>query len=81
MTHSEQVKAVMRTASEVGGTVREDYSGRHMYGSMCYGVVCDNVNECIEMAATHGLRGARIDSMGMRSIIYWPDIEGQYADD
>lgn len=56
-------------------TVREDYSGRAMYGKKCWGIVADDLVECIERAAERGLSGARYDSMGNRVIVYWPNPE------
>lgn len=69
----EKVRAV---AEEIGGTVREDYSGRGMYGATCYGIVTDDATNCLEIAGEHGLKGARTDGMGLKTIVYWPSIEG-----
>ena len=70
------IDAVNETADEIGGDVRADYSGRGMYGKECYGIVCSDPTRCIEVAATKGLKGARVDSMGTRTIVYWPRISG-----
>lgn len=77
MTHDEQVQAVVEAANEVGGTVRDSYSGRGMGDRTCYGIVCYSDEECIEAAARNGLRGARVDCMGTRRIVYWPSIVGK----
>ena len=61
-------------ACQFGGTVREGYSGRGMYGEQCWGIVHDNAYEVIEVAALHGLTGAQVDSMGLSSIVYWPRL-------
>lgn len=74
MTREEKIDAVYDTAMKCGGDVRTDYSGRGMMGETCYGIVCDDSTECTEMAAENGLRGARVDSMGKRSIVYWESI-------
>jgi len=62
-------------AREIGGKVREDYSGRGMYGKTCLGIVCDDDTECIELAAQYGFRRAQTDSMGKQMIVYWPHIK------
>lgn len=76
MTNQEKVR---RVAEEVGGKVREKYSGRFMYGKTCMGIVCGYPIEAIEVAGELGLRGARQDSMGLSYIVYWPtvSIEGE----
>lgn len=53
-------------------SLREDYSGRGMYGKTCLGIVCENPIHIIEEAAQRGLLGAKMDSMGRDSIVYWP---------
>jgi hypothetical protein len=77
MTQEEMVEAVEETASQVGGDVRSDYSGRGMYGETCYGIVCDNVEECIEQGTLRGLRNANSDSMGRSYIVYWKMVKGE----
>ena len=49
-----------------------DYSGRGMFGAVCVGITSDNVGQTIEDAASHGIFGAKWDSLGMSSIVYWP---------
>ena len=68
------VNKLKAVAEEVGGKLR-DYSGRWMYGRSCYGITCDSPNECIAAAGAHGIRGAQTDSMGLKSIVYWPNLE------
>jgi hypothetical protein len=77
MTREKQIKAIEETADTVGGHVRNDYSGRGMYGETCYGIVCDNEEECIEVGALKGLRGANTDSMGKSRIVYWKSCKGE----
>lgn len=72
-----KIEAVHDVADEIGGKVRTDYSGRGMYGKTCYGITCDNEDECIEAAGAKGLRGARTDNMGRGTIVYWPSIKGK----
>ena len=59
------------------GDLRTDYSGRGMYGKLCYGVVTSRPIAVIEEAASQGLRGAQMDSMGLETIVYWPRVEGE----
>lgn|SRR5262245_55842800 len=67
--------------------LREDYSGRAMYGATCFGVVCE-LNEMLQFvvalsrntpdhdemdAVVYDLvRSTRSDGMGLSSIWYWP---------
>lgn len=61
-------------ATVVGGTISDNYSGRGMFGKKCCGIICDNMNECIEEASSRGIKGARTDNMGKGYIVYWPEI-------
>jgi len=77
MDRDEAIEVIEEVANFVGGDVRTGYSGRGMFGNTCYGIVCDNVMTCIEEAAARGLRGAKTDSMGRQSIVYWPKVKGE----
>ena len=55
--------------------VREGYSGRGMHGDQCWGIVTSDIASVIETAGGHGLFGAKTDSMGLKSIVYWPRIK------
>lgn len=59
-------------AEDVDGKLRYEYSGRGMYGKTCVGIVCDNANNCLEVAGSYGIRGGLVDSMGLNQIVYWP---------
>jgi len=74
MTMEEMIEAVGAVSVAVGGEVREDYSGRGMFGVTCFGVVCPNAERAIEEAAERGIKGALVDSMGRDEIVYWPSI-------
>lgn len=74
METKQKIQIIHKTAGAIGGTVREDYSGRGMYGATCYGIDCDDAQEAIEEAAERGLKGASIDSMGKGFIVYWPTV-------
>lgn len=69
------LEAICEVADEIGGSVRTDYSGRGMYGKKCVGIDCRNATECIELAASKGIKGARQDNMGLDMIVYWPHIQ------
>jgi len=56
-------------AEELGGTLRERYSG-----ATCLGVVCKSPNEAIAMAAKRGIKGASTDNMGLSYIVYWRSL-------
>jgi hypothetical protein len=71
MTNLQKLQA---TAKEVNGELRFDYSGHGMFGRTCYGIVCEDIFQCVEIAASNGLRGAKYDDMGRQFIVYWPHI-------
>lgn len=71
---------VRHIALEVGGELRTDYSGRGMYGATCYGIVTNDATFCIETAAEHGVKGASVDSMGTKVIVYWQSIHDERSD-
>jgi|SRR6478752_2189543 len=80
-------------AIENCGETPTDYSGRGMYGKRCLGVVCDNpmatllsildsfasgANELSEVQELiQELGRPQTDSMGLSSILYFPDVKWQ----
>lgn len=74
MNFEEQIEALNEVADIVGGEIRDDYSGRGMYGQRCYGIECEEPLVCIEQAAMQGISGANYDQMGLQYIVYWPRI-------
>jgi len=78
--NADKIETLRNVADEVGGKLRE-YSGRGMYGAYCAGISCPNYIDCIEVAAEHGITGARYDQLGLKYIVYWPNInyEGEKA--
>lgn len=70
-------------------SLRDDYSGRCMYGKTCIGLDIDDMSTeqvCMELAiflvkedeeelAERLSQGIRTDSMGLGSIVYWPYIK------
>lgn len=77
MSREDKIEAIRNAAEAVDGKVRPSYSGRGMFGRTCYGVSCQDASACIEETAALGVRGARQDSLGLRSIVYWPSVEGE----
>lgn len=77
MNLEEQIEALNEVADIIGGEIRDDYSGRGMYGRHCYGIDCDDPVSCIEQAATQGITGANYDQMGLQYIVYWPRIRNE----
>jgi hypothetical protein len=51
MNLEEQIEALNRK-------IRDDYSGRGMFGRNCYGIECNDPIPCIEQAAMQGISGA-----------------------
>lgn len=76
MSNDEAVEIIEEVAIEIDGEIRNNYSGRFMYGETCYGIVCAEPTSCIEEAASRGLRGAKTDNMGREFIVYWPSVHG-----
>ena len=74
MNLEEQIETLHEMADQVGGEIRDDYSGRGMYGRTCYGIECFDPIGCIEQAALNGIEGANYDQMGLDYIVYWPRI-------
>lgn len=62
-------------ADESNGEVYSNYSGRGMFGKKCWGVYGDDPCAIIEEAAIRGFTGANMDSLGLQTIVYWPDVE------
>jgi hypothetical protein len=62
-------------AEDCDGSIYHDYSGRAMYGKECIGITTSKPFKAIELAAQYGITGAKMDSMGLDSIVYWPNIK------
>ena len=73
---------------QLGGDVdiRDDYSGRYMYGATCLAVVGDNyvLDVFMDAAWYYGidvsLRNMSEDSMGLSSVFYWPHVRVEKED-
>ncbi len=62
--------------------IKEDYSGRGMYGDTCFGIVCDITDFAIFCASVGSfmddwdwLGRVRTDNMGLSTIWYWPGVK------
>jgi hypothetical protein len=72
MSLEEQVNKIKEVAEEGYRRFYQDYSGRGMFGRTCVGIVCPDPHKVI---AEVGIKGAKTDSMGLDSIVYWPNIK------
>lgn len=63
---------IIEASQEDGRRLYTDYSGRGMFGQTCLGIVCDDPSDTIADAGVHG---ARQDSLGRSTIVYWPHIK------
>ena len=74
----ETITNPLETLTEVAQTLElnlSSYSGRGMYGKVCASINGKNPYAIIEEAASRGIRGARVDSLGLGSVVYWPTLE------
>lgn len=89
MKDQESTQILSDIIEDAGFDLRTDYSGRGMFGAECIGFTFEgeSMNATADlMAATQGdldrvqeladaLRGAKLDSMGRGSIMYFPSYE------
>ena len=83
MEMSAIIDLITETAERLDISVRDDYSGRGMYGRYCIGITGDLsdlvrlVSRVIEDAEEEVPELANIasDSMGYDKIFYWPSLE------
>lgn len=77
------VECIESITDNAGWDVRTDYSGRGMYGKECIGVIVPNTNTVMRLGMAIGAEcgedyihiKTRSDSLGLRTIVYWPDVE------
>jgi hypothetical protein len=74
VTNKEAKRRIESASKADGRRLHTDYSGRGMYGNTCWGITCGDPEDVI---AEVGVKGARRDCMGRRTIIYWPAISGE----
>ncbi len=79
LTTEQKIEIIREVAAEIGGKVRENYSGRGMFGKICFGIIYRDVQTIIEEAAERGLKGASQDNMGLDYIVYWPSVSKDSA--
>jgi hypothetical protein len=70
----ETVELIQRICEEVGGSFREDYSGRFMYGKTCVGIDTSDPEMVYQLAEDYGIPAPTRDNMGLDWILYWPGI-------
>jgi len=56
-----------KKAKKLGYKVREDYSGRGMFGRECPSVTVDNY---LDFMAEIGMKGLKVDNMGLQWVVY-----------
>lgn len=81
MDNEEKIEVIENVLQAIGEDARIDsaYSGRGMYGEICFALRVPNSSEAhraIEQASQRGLNGARTDSMGRGIVVYWPSVKG-----
>ncbi len=64
----DKLKAV---AERMDSRFTATYSGRGMMGRTCFAIITETPEDVIAEA---GIRGARVDDMGLRSVVYWPHL-------
>jgi len=74
VSNEDKADIVRELVEEGHGELRENYSGRGMYGARCLGIVTDSPEYVIEEAVLRGLRSACVDNMGKQHIVYWPSV-------
>lgn len=85
------IKTVLQSAADnCDGSVYSDYSGRCMYGKICWGIVASDpatiMREIVLAMFEQGVDAAtlprhKIDSMGKDCILYFEDIAGDESTD
>jgi hypothetical protein len=78
MSSTKALNKIRYIAEEYGWKFTEGYSGRGMYGRTCVGIVTESPNDCI---AAVGIKGAQLDNMGMKYIVYWPNVKSEPEDE
>jgi hypothetical protein len=90
--NQEQQDMILEFAEDKDCRVYEQYSGRCMYGSKCFGLVGDSISNMSmrlvifltrngeEDLAERLYNNVRTDSMGLSSIIYFPNVEWNEGD-
>lgn len=69
-----QQKVIFELAKAGRGAVEFLDVGRGERRRSCMGIFTENIDACMERAAARGLYGARFAVVGLRHVIYWPDV-------
>jgi len=69
-----QQKMIYELAKSGRGSVEFLDVGRGEHRRSCLGIVTENIDACLERAAARGLHGGRFAVMGLRGVVYWPDV-------
>ncbi len=67
----DKLKAV---AERMNSRFTAEYSGRGMNGQTCLAIITEHPEDVIAEA---GIKGARVDDMGLRSVVYWPRLNAK----
>lgn len=82
--HIDAIEDILWTTTD-GGEIREDYSGRGMFGDQCFGITLDGGGDLFKFAMLVGKNELlsevfedagppNSDSMGLGVIYYWPRL-------
>jgi len=69
-----QIAKIKAAALNHTGRYYNNYSGRGMFGKLCVSIYCE-VHEALDIISEVGIKGAKTDSMGLGSVVYWPSIQ------
>jgi hypothetical protein len=69
-----QQRVIFELARSGRGAVESLDVGRGEHRHRCLGLVTENIDACLERAAARGLHGGHFALMGLRSVVYWPDV-------
>lgn len=78
--HKEDLRARLRKIADTySGELRDDYSGRGMFGKTCFAISCSPELAHLVIAAAHNkniasVDASRQDSLGRDTIVYWPGL-------
>ena len=71
---TQQQQVILGVVKEVHGALKTCHVRQGTEVRCCQGIVTENADACIELAAARGLRGARFALAGLRSVVYWPHV-------
>ena len=71
---TQQQQVILDVVKDVHGALKTCHVRQDGQLRCCQGIVTENADACIELAASRGLRGARFALAGLRSVVYWPHV-------